>query len=132
MNAKKATYTIHFHDGSMEGDCSEANLLTDNPTITFKAALKELNTVNGMKRNWCVGNSPAEIEAELEDFKDCNEGLVGAWIVPADIEKKFNQASKSMSYAGNDSAAYAQQALWKGFYKAFAVRTIGKKVSKTS
>ena len=127
MTKKKPTHIIHFHDGTMEGDCMEASLPVTDPSITFREAKKQLATVEGMVRNWCVCDDPEEQAAVLEEFTDCCNSLVGAWIVDADTEKKFNKAAKYQEDAGGDSAAYAMQAAWKGMYKAFAVKEIGKK-----
>ena len=40
----------------------------------------------------------------------------GGWIVEAEFAED----------PGNDGAAYALQSMWKGFYKAFAVKSLGQ------
>jgi len=127
MGRKQHKYYVHFHNGSMNGDCSEASIAVSDLGITFKQALAQLFTIKGMRHNWSVsGSDVEELEEELQDFIECNNDLVGAWIVDGETEKKFNQAVNYMEEPGGDSEAYAQQAAWKGLYKAFAIKTIGK------
>jgi hypothetical protein len=113
-------YEVHFHEGNMEGDCAEAHIVTDNLDITFEQALKQLHSVEGMKLNWCANE-------DLEDFIECNNDFVGAWIIDQPTSEKIWNALQYAEEPGGDSAVYAMQALMKGIYKSFAVKSIGKK-----
>ena len=122
-------YTVYFHNGTMEGDCGDVSLKTQDPNITIKKALKLLMSPKGAVENgWA---KDIKDEGNILDFIECNDDFVGAWIVPLSMEKKFKIISDSCEDPGGDSGCYAMQALWKGIYKAFAVKEIGQKATTT-
>lgn len=117
-------YKAYFHDGSMEGDCQEASLPIESPDISWSELKSRLLTPEGANHNWHITHPE-----DVEDFIECSDDLVGAWIVDESTEKKFREAMKCMYYPGNDSAAYAQQAVWKGLYRAFSIKSVGQQAS---
>ena len=129
----KPKYYLFLHDGTMSGDCSEATIPLNDTNITWSDVEEIMET-----REMVVYGGWAEciedVDDDLfEDYMDCNGGeggFKGGWIVPADIEAKFVQAAEFIEDPGNDGAAYALQSMWKGFYKAFAVKSIGAEAIK--
>ena len=132
MTSKKTdAYVLYFHNGEMEGgDWDEAQLTVSDADITFEQAHNQLlSSAGAIENGWA---KTVDDKEEIEDFLDClgTDSFVGAWMVPIEITEKFKEILEVIPDAGGDSEAYGQQVVWKGIYKVFSIKEIGKKATK--
>ncbi len=113
-----AKYVVHFHDGTMEGDCSEICITMTTKPASFEEALEAVLSFEGMDENWSWTD-------DVEDFIECHEDeLKGAWIL-AEVDSNRIKKIQSSMHPGGDSACYAMQEVVKAMCKEYAIDTLG-------
>ena len=130
------SYVLVLHNGDMSGDCEEMELeVNDYKGLTMNKIVKDLLTpellcrellgMNARETKKALKDPDHFIHEEIKMYKD-TKLWKGAWVLDIKTHQKLTDGLKYAEEPGNDSSAYAMQALIKGMSRSFAVATIGK------